>query len=42
VSGQLQGVESAEGGQSVKSNRLDSILSPVSKGLRVQRTPAWL
>jgi hypothetical protein len=42
VSGQLQGVESAEGGQSVKSNRLDSILSPVSKRLRVQRTPAWL
>jgi hypothetical protein len=42
VSRQLQGVESAEGGQSVKSNRLDSILSPVSKRLRVQRTPAWL
>jgi hypothetical protein len=36
VSGQLQGVESAEGGQSMKSNRLDSILSPVSKRLRVQ------
>jgi hypothetical protein len=42
VSGQLQGVESAEGGQSVKGNRLDHILSPVSKRLRVQRTPAWL
>jgi hypothetical protein len=42
VSGQLQGVESAEGGQSVKGNRLDRILSPVSKRLRVQRTPAWL
>jgi hypothetical protein len=42
VSGQLQGVETTEGGQSVKSNRLDSILSPVSKRLRVQRTPAWL
>jgi hypothetical protein len=36
VSGQLQGVESEESGQSVKSNRLDSIFSPVSKGLRVQ------
>jgi hypothetical protein len=42
VSGQLQGVESTESGQSVKSNRLDCILSPISKGLRVQRTPAWL
>jgi hypothetical protein len=42
VSGQLQGVESAESGQSVKSNRLDRILSPISKGLRIQRTPAWL
>jgi hypothetical protein len=42
VSGQLQGVETTEGGQSVKSNRLDSILSPVSKRLRVQRMPAWL
>jgi hypothetical protein len=42
VSGQLQGVESAEGGQSVKGNHLNRILSPVSKGLRVQRTPAWL
>jgi hypothetical protein len=36
VSGQLQGVETIEGGQSMKSNRLDSILSPVSKRLRVQ------
>jgi hypothetical protein len=26
----------------VQSNRLDRILSPVSKGLRVQRTPAGL
>jgi hypothetical protein len=42
VGGQLQGVESVESGQSVKSNRLDRILSPVSKGLRVQRTPAGL
>jgi hypothetical protein len=42
VSGQLQGVKSAEGGQSVKSNCLDSIPSPVSKRLRVQRTLAWL
>jgi hypothetical protein len=42
VGGQLQGVESAESGQSVLSNRLDRILSPVSKGLKVQRTPAWL
>jgi hypothetical protein len=42
VSGQLQGVESVESGQSVKGNRLDNILSPISKGLRVQRTPAWL
>jgi hypothetical protein len=38
VSGQLQGVESTEGGQSMKGNRLDSILSPVSKRLRVQQT----
>jgi hypothetical protein len=42
VSGQLQGVKTTEGGQSVKSNRLDSILSPVSKRLGIQRTPAWL
>jgi hypothetical protein len=42
VGGQLQGVESAESSQSVQSNRLDRVLSPVSKGLRVQRTPAWL
>jgi hypothetical protein len=42
VGGQLQGVESTKSGQSVESNRLDRILSLVSKGLRVQRTPAWL
>jgi hypothetical protein len=42
VSGQLQGVETLEGGQSVESNRLDSILSPVPERLGVQRTPAWL
>src|SRR5688572_12042073 len=42
VSEQLQGVESTKGGQSVNSNCLHSILSPVSKRLRVQRTPAWL
>jgi hypothetical protein len=38
VGGQLQGVESVECGQPVQSNRLDRILSPVSKGLRVQRS----
>jgi hypothetical protein len=42
MSGQLQGVEFIEGGQSVKSNCLHSILSPVSKRLRVQQTLAWL
>jgi hypothetical protein len=42
VSGQLQGVETLEGGQSVESNRLDSILSPVPERLGVQQTPAWL
>jgi hypothetical protein len=42
VSGQLQGVESAESGQSVKSNHLDRILNLVSKGLRIRRMPAWL
>jgi hypothetical protein len=42
VSGQLQGVETTEGGQSVNSNRLDSILSPISKRLGIQRMLAWL
>jgi hypothetical protein len=36
VGRQLQGMESAESGQPVQSNRLDRVLSPVSKGLRVQ------
>jgi hypothetical protein len=42
VGGQLQGVESAEHGQPEQSNRFNRVLSPVSKGLRVQRTLAWL
>jgi hypothetical protein len=42
VSGQLQGVKTTEGGQPVESNGLDSVLSPVSERLRVQRMPAWL
>ena len=36
VGRQLQGMESAEGGQPVQSNRLDRVLSPISKRLRVQ------
>jgi hypothetical protein len=36
VGRQLQGMESAESGQPMQSNRLDRVLSPVSKGLRVQ------
>jgi hypothetical protein len=42
MGGQLQGIESAECGQPVQSNRFNRVLSPVSKGLRVQRTPAWM
>src|SRR6187455_463711 len=42
MSRQLQGVETIEGGQPMESNGLDSILSPVSERLRVQRMPAWL
>jgi hypothetical protein len=35
-------MESVEIGQPVQSDRLDRVLSPVSKRLRVQRAPAWL
>jgi hypothetical protein len=42
VSGQLQGVKATKGHQPVESNGLDSVLSPVSERLGVQRTPAWL
>jgi hypothetical protein len=42
MSRQLQGVKATKGRQPVESNGLDSVLSPVSERLRVQRTPAWL
>jgi hypothetical protein len=42
MSRQLQGVKTTEGRQPMESNGLDSVLSPVSKRLRVQRTLAWL
>jgi hypothetical protein len=42
MSGQLQGVKATKGRQPVGSNGLDSVLSPVSERLGVQRTLAWL
>jgi hypothetical protein len=42
VSGQLQGVKATKGRKPVESNGLDSVLSPVSERLGVQRTLAWL
>jgi hypothetical protein len=42
VSGQLQGVKATKGRQPVGSNGLNSVFSPVSERLEVQRTPAWL
>jgi hypothetical protein len=42
VSRQLQELKTTKGSQPVESNRLDSILSPVSERLGVQQTPGWL
>jgi hypothetical protein len=42
MSGQLQGVKATKGRQPVESNGLDSVFRPVSEGLGVQQTPAWL
>jgi hypothetical protein len=42
VGSQLQGMESAEGSQSMQSDRLDRILCPVPERLGVQGAPAWL
>jgi hypothetical protein len=42
MSGQLQGVKATKGRQPVESNGLDSVFSPVSERLKVQRTLAWL
>jgi hypothetical protein len=42
VGSQLQRMESTESGQPVQSDRLDRVLSSLSKRLGVQRAPAWL
>jgi hypothetical protein len=42
VGSQLQRMESTESSQPMQSDRLDRVLSSVSKRLGVQRAPAWL